>query len=991
MKAVQLLVQSSLPDDLRRDSYDMDAGSLGDLMAEVARHHPDKYEAISKNLSDAGLRASYLQGETLGLEDLKPVVDRDKIFQAMDSEIDLARRDAKDDADFTARRLKIWAHYADDIEKVTMKAALAKGNNLGYSVASGARGKPAQLKMMLTTPGLYTDANDNVIPLFVRHSFGQGLRPHEYLASTYGARKSVLATKRATAKGGFLCLAEGTLVRMADGSVRPIQEIVKGDWVMGCDSSGRIRPTKVTATFSHGVKDTVKIKIPATTGAKKEFSELHCTGDHKFLTKYWTQKNGTETRVVAVEDFKNRTKLLQGSGGDWGNIHYPDAGLLAGLMVGDGWMPACNPGDKSRVVFSCHDPLLLTDIEAPLSRLHMRVSRGGPDGQWRLATTRSGKNPMKQFLLSEGFAGTHAATKGMPVNIWSWDNESVLHFVAGYLATDGCITQGRSEGRYFDYLSFTSISLKLLQELREQLQVRFGIHGANIHEIPPEKRQSGFTSENSTYFWSIGRQDEVLNLLSMLPSIPGIKGRKQRDILARFPTTPRLEPKVYWRRARVENGGRVRCFDIEVDNEDHLFLLANHFVTSNSKQMVQASAPMLVTEKDCGSSNGVDLDIHDRSLKNRVLSREVGGLPPGTVLDRAAITDLKKRGVENLIVRSALTCETGSGICSKCVGKNAEGEFPPIGESVGITAAQSIGEPIAQNALNVKHTGGVGGGAKREYSGFDWINQFLQTPSQFKDKAVVAEADGRVGRIEEAPQGGTYVNIADERYYVAPGFDIEVEEGQEIEAGEPLSAGLINPSDVVRLRGLGEGRRYFSDRLKQMLDDSGMAADRRSTEMLARSAINHINIDELDDPAGYLPDDTVSYNKYLSEYIPPEDTAPAIPSAALGKVLQAPALHYAIGTRVTPSMVKRLEKLEWGEIQVSEQKPRFSPMMTRLQSASSNNPDWLAQQHTSYLKRNLSDAASRGQDTNIESNVHFAPRLAVGQDFGKNIRETGTF
>lgn len=614
MKAVQLLVQSTLPEDLQRPEYDLDARSLGDLMAEVARSHPDKYESISKNLSDAGLRASYLQGETLGLEDLKPVVDKQKIFDKMDAEIDLAQKHAKDDDDFKQQRLRIWGRYADELEKVTMKAALAKGNNLGYSVASGARGKPAQLKMMLTTPGLYTDANDNVIPLFVRRSFGQGLRPHEYLAGTYGARKSVLATKRATAKGGFL-----------------------------------------------------------------------------------------------------------------------------------------------------------------------------------------------------------------------------------------------------------------------------------------------------------------------------------------------------------------------------------------AKQMVQASSPMMVTEDDCESSNGVDLDIHDRSLKNRVLSREVNGLPAGTVLDRASITDLKKRGVESVIVRSALTCETGSGICKHCVGKDAKGNFPQIGEAVGITAAQAIGEPITQGALNTKHTGGVGGGAKREYSGFEWINQFLQTPSQFKDRAVVSEADGRVERIEEAPQGGTYVSVAGERYYVPPGFDVEVEEGQTVEAGDSLSAGLVNPSDVVRLRGLGEGRRYFADRLKQMLDDSGMEADRRTTEMLARSAINHVKIDNLDDPGGYLPDDIVSYNKYLSEYEPPEDTTPLLPGKAVGKILQAPALHYAIGTRVTPSMAKRLEKSKWGEIHVSDTKPRFSPQMVRLQSASHNNPDWLAQQHTSYLKRQLSDAAARGQDTNIQENTHFAPRLAVGADFGKGIREDGKF
>jgi hypothetical protein len=65
--------------------------------------------------------------------------------------------------------------------------------------------------------------------------------------------------------------------------------------------------------------------------------------------------------------------------------------------------------------------------------------------------------------------------------------------------------------------------------------------------------------------------------------------------------------------------------------------------------------------------------------------------------------------------------------------------------------------------------------------------------------------------------------------------------------------------------------------------------------------------------------------------------------------------------------------------------------MIRLQSAAHNNPDWLASQFTSHLKKQLSEHAIRGSDTNIESNVHFVPRLAVGENFGTKVNETGKF
>jgi hypothetical protein len=79
------------------------------------------------------------------------------------------------------------------------------------------------------------------------------------------------------------------------------------------------------------------------------------------------------------------------------------------------------------------------------------------------------------------------------------------------------------------------------------------------------------------------------------------------------------------------------------------------------------------------------------------------------------------------------------------------------------------------------------------------------------------------------------------------------------------------------------------------------------------------------------------------------------------------------------------------ELWASDDKPTFTPVMSRLRTASHIQKDWLASQHTSYLKKQLTDAATEGQTTNIESNTHFGPRLAVGENFAKNIETTGTF
>ena len=96
MKAIQLLVNSQLPPDLRDYNRELDSKSIGALMADIARKYPDQYERISKFLSDIGRKASYFQGETLTLNDNRPVIDRDRILNEMEDELAAASKATPD-------------------------------------------------------------------------------------------------------------------------------------------------------------------------------------------------------------------------------------------------------------------------------------------------------------------------------------------------------------------------------------------------------------------------------------------------------------------------------------------------------------------------------------------------------------------------------------------------------------------------------------------------------------------------------------------------------------------------------------------------------------------------------------------------------------------------------------------------------------------------------------------------------------------------------
>lgn len=997
LKAVQLLVNDVLPEELRDYSRPLDEKGISKLMAQVAISHPDKYGTVVKAIGDAGRQASYKQGETLTLRDMEPVIDRAPLLALMDKEVAEARAAIRSEPDFEQARNSIWGKYSNSLEKATQDAAMTKGNNLAYSVVSGARGKPAQLKAMLTTPGLYADASGKIVPVFVRNSFGDGLRPAEALAGSYGARSTVLATKIATAKGGYFCLGQGTMVRMGDFTLRAIETLKPGDWVLGADKTGATFPVRVTRVFDQGLQPVFEHTFRQKS-AKWTFSE-RSTETHKFLMRYQNYETGNSwSGVRPIAEFTQRHTLISQSGFSSASLTREPFALMLGLMLGDGYMPADKP--KSRVAFSCFDLELLKDASPSLAAAGHYFSSGSPSKVHRMSRTELSGRSFRLWLINEcGLGGKHAGDKFIPALVKSWDNESTGALLAGLWATDGTITSGRrvasSTGKRTRtvYLNLASSSKQMLEELRDLCTWRFGITGSSVQLVRKAGRYkvAGQMSDcQNGYAWCITRVPELVKMLEIFEQfLPG-KKRSKLPLLRQFIQRAEKDTPNGFSLVSSKLLGNKPCWDIEVDHPDHLFVLGSGLISSNSKLLTQASANQIITAKDCGASSGIDLDIGDDSLKHRILLRDVGGLTAGTLLDRHAMSQLKAKGVKNVMVRSPLTCEAVEGVCAKCAGADAKGHLPRIGEAVGITSSHATGEPLTQGALREKHEGGAAK-AQKQFVGLDVVNRFAQSPEVFEDKATVSKLDGSVTSIEEAPQGGSFVTIGDEKHYVPQGFAVSVKPGQKVEAGDIISDGLGDPADVVQFKGIGAGRRYYAERLKKIMDDSGHKTDLRHTEMVARAAINHVLINDNDGPEGSLPGDTLAYNAAAGQHIPPEDTVNAHPSKLIGQFLQAPALHFTIGTRITPSVVSRLDGAGWGNVHASQEEPHFEPEMIRIQSSSHNNPDWLAGQHTSHLRKSLTDHAIRGSDTNVAANTHFAPRLAIGEGFGKDIEETGKF
>ena len=149
-----------------------------------------------------------------------------------------------------------------------------------------------------------------------------------------------------------------------------------------------------------------------------------------------------------------------------------------------------------------------------------------------------------------------------------------------------------------------------------------------------------------------------------------------------------------------------------------------------------------------------------------------------------------------------------------------------------LAAASAFAERITQGALNVKHSGKKSSG-KGKYQGFEMLTSLAKVPKVFPDRATLATIDGEVTKIEDAPQGGTYIYVTadrggeEKRHYVAPGYDLDVKVGDTVEAGDQMSDGVIDPSELVKYKGIGEGRRYWANRFTQAIRDTGRMASSR--------------------------------------------------------------------------------------------------------------------------------------------------------------------
>lgn len=306
------------------------------------------------------------------------------------------------------------------------------------------------------------------------------------------------------------------------------------------------------------------------------------------------------------------------------------------------------------------------------------------------------------------------------------------------------------------------------------------------------------------------------------------------------------------------NGARKGLADTALRTADSGYL---------TRRLVDVSHNVIVREVDCGTDEGIEvraftdgkevieplkLRIIGRTAMTDIVNPQTGKLivEQGEEIREAAAEEIEACGIESVAIRSVMTCKSVYGICAKCYGRNlATGESVNIGEAVGITAAQSIGEPGTQLTMRTFHTGGVAGSDITH--GLPRVEELFEARKP-KGLAEICEADGTVVSIETRKDNKTEVKVRgeEERSYIIPyGARLNVKEGDYVLAGDQITKGPLNPHDILRLNGVEGVYQYLLKEVQRVYKQQGVDINDKHVEVIVSQMLSKYKIEDAGDTA----------------------------------------------------------------------------------------------------------------------------------------------
>ena len=280
-----------------------------------------------------------------------------------------------------------------------------------------------------------------------------------------------------------------------------------------------------------------------------------------------------------------------------------------------------------------------------------------------------------------------------------------------------------------------------------------------------------------------------------------------------------------------------------------------------TRRLVDVAQEIIVREPDCGSNEGLIVyDVKDgNQLIEPIQERLVGRYPVRDIVNpetnevivdtNTMITDeladkIVDAGITKVEVRSVLGCHSKHGVCQKCYGMSlARHNKVEIGETIGIVAAQSIGEPGTQLTMNTKHAGGAIGSDITQ--GLPRVEELFEARKP-KGLAVMTEIAGTV-KVKESKKKKEVIvtNDTESKTYTVPfGPKMKVKDGDTVEPGDPLVEGSLNPADILAIKGPEGVFEYLTTEVQKVYRNQGVDINDKHIEVIARQMLKKVRVED---------------------------------------------------------------------------------------------------------------------------------------------------
>ncbi|MFN7088498.1 MAG: DNA-directed RNA polymerase subunit beta', partial [Candidatus Paceibacteria bacterium] len=316
-----------------------------------------------------------------------------------------------------------------------------------------------------------------------------------------------------------------------------------------------------------------------------------------------------------------------------------------------------------------------------------------------------------------------------------------------------------------------------------------------------------------------------------------------------------------------------------------------------TRRLIDVSQDVVVRQDDCGDTEGTIITRQDseeigEQFASRIFSRvalediKIGRkiiVRAGEIIDKNKAQLIDESKIDNIKIRSVLSCKTRFGVCRKCYGYDlGHNKLVELGEAVGIVAAQAIGEPGTQLTMRTFHTGGVAA-VTDITQGLPRVEEIFEARPP-KGKAALCQVEGTVESIEEQPKAKIIKISPSEssrlktkakshgrrkvkeliEYTVPAGAALYVKKGDKVTVGQQLSEGNLDLKELLLVSGKSALERYIIKEVKKIYNTAGEAINDKHLEIIVRQMLSRVRIKSAGE-SQFLPGDIVDKSRYFEE------------------------------------------------------------------------------------------------------------------------------